>query len=50
VRRGITYRILVGKPEGKQPLKHRCRWVENTKMDFTGIGLGGKDWIHLTQE
>jgi hypothetical protein len=37
-----TYRILVGKPEGKSPLRRpRCRWVNNIKMDLRGIGWGG---------
>jgi hypothetical protein len=30
-----TYRILVGKPEGKRPLgRPRYRWVTNIKMDL----------------
>jgi hypothetical protein len=30
-----AYRLLVGKPEGKRPLRRpRRRWVENIKMDF----------------
>jgi hypothetical protein len=30
-----TYRLLVGKPEGKRPLgRPRRRWVDNIKMDF----------------
>jgi hypothetical protein len=30
-----TYRILVGKPEGKRPLgKSRRKWVNNNKMDL----------------
>jgi hypothetical protein len=30
-----TYRILVGKPEGKRPLgRPRHRWVDNIKMDL----------------
>jgi len=29
------YRVLVGKPEGKRPLRrHRCRWVDNIRIDF----------------
>jgi hypothetical protein len=29
-----AYRILVGKPEGKRPLRRpRRRWVNNIKMD-----------------
>jgi hypothetical protein len=34
-----TYRLLVGKPEGKRPLgRPRRRWVENIKMDLLEIG------------
>jgi hypothetical protein len=30
-----TYRILVGKPEGKRPLgRPRLKWVDNIKMDL----------------
>jgi hypothetical protein len=43
-----TYRILVGKPEGKRPLEiPRRRWVANIKMDLREIGRGGMDWIDL---
>jgi hypothetical protein len=29
-----TYRLLVGKPEGKRPPgKPRCRWVDNIRME-----------------
>jgi hypothetical protein len=34
-----TYRILVGKPEGKKQLgRPRRRWVDNIKMDHREIG------------
>jgi len=30
-----SYKILVGKPEGRRPLgRSRCRWEDNIKMDF----------------
>jgi hypothetical protein len=30
-----AYRIFVGNPEGKRPLRRlRGRWVDNTKMDL----------------
>jgi hypothetical protein len=30
-----TYKILVGKPEGKRPLgRPRCKREDNIKMDF----------------
>jgi hypothetical protein len=31
-------KILVGKPEEKRPLRPRCRWVDNIKMDLRDIG------------
>jgi hypothetical protein len=42
-----TYRILMGKPEGKRPLG---RWVDNIKMDLREIGWGGMDLIDLAQD
>jgi hypothetical protein len=39
-----AYRILAGKPGGKRALgRARCRWVDNIKMDFRGMGQGGMD-------
>jgi hypothetical protein len=41
-----TYRILVGKPEGKRPLGiPRSRWVDNIKIDFREKGWDGMGWI-----
>jgi hypothetical protein len=35
-----SYRILVGKPEGKRPLgRPRRRWGDSTKMDLREIHL-----------
>jgi hypothetical protein len=46
-----AYRILVGKPEGKRPLRRqRCRWVENNKMNLREIGCDGMDWNDLAQD
>jgi hypothetical protein len=43
-----AYRILVGKPEGKEPLgRPRRRWVDNIKTDLKETGLGGMDWINV---
>jgi hypothetical protein len=42
-----SYRILVGKPEGKGPLE---RWVDNIKMDLREVGWDGRDWIDLAQD
>jgi hypothetical protein len=40
------YRILVGKPEGKRPLRRpRRRWVDNIKIHLREIGWDGVDWI-----
>jgi hypothetical protein len=46
-----AYNILVGKPEGRRPLRRpRCRWEDDTKkMDLREIGFGDADWIHLAQ-
>jgi hypothetical protein len=34
-----AYTILVGKPEGKTPLRRpRFRWVDNIKMNLREIG------------
>jgi hypothetical protein len=39
-----AYRFLVGKPEGKRPLRRpRRRRVDNIKMDLLEIGWGGVD-------
>jgi hypothetical protein len=35
-----VYRLLVGKPDGKRPIK----------MDFLEIGLSAVDWIGLAQD
>jgi hypothetical protein len=46
-----SYRILVGKPEGKRQLgRLRRRWEDNIKMDLREIGCGGMDWIDLAQD
>jgi hypothetical protein len=45
------YRVLVGKPEGKRPLrKFRPRWEDNIKMDLQKVGCEGMDWIELAQD
>jgi hypothetical protein len=48
--RGV-HRLLVGKPEGKQPLgRPRCRWDDNIKMDLKEVGGGCGDWMELAQD
>jgi hypothetical protein len=35
-----AYRVLVGKPEGKRPLRRpRRRWVDNIRMDLREDGM-----------
>jgi hypothetical protein len=37
-----VYKILVGKPEGKRPLRRpRCRWENNIRMDLREAGWEG---------
>jgi hypothetical protein len=37
----VAYNILVGKPEGRRPLRRpRRRWEDNIKMDLRDMGLG----------
>jgi hypothetical protein len=37
----VGHRVLVGKPEGKRPLRRpRRRWKDNIKMDLQGVGAG----------
>jgi hypothetical protein len=46
-----TYKVLVGRPEVKTPLRrsrHRCE--DNIKMDLKEIGWEVVDWIHLAQD
>jgi hypothetical protein len=39
-RRG-AYRVLMGRPEGRQPVgKPRHRWEDNIRMDFQDMGWG----------
>jgi len=46
-RRGV-YRVLVGKPEGKRPLRRpRRRWEDNIKMDLQEVGCRGMNWIEV---
>jgi hypothetical protein len=50
-RREKLYKILVGKPEGKRPLRRpRRRWEDGIRMDLRETGLGCVDWIRLAQD
>jgi len=49
--RGVVYRVLVGKPEGRRPLgRPRRRWVDNITMDLQEVGCGYMNWIELAQD
>jgi hypothetical protein len=46
-RRGV-YTVLVGKPEGKRPLRRpRRRGEDNIKMDLQEVECEGIDWIDV---
>ena len=48
--RGV-HRVLVGKPEGKRPLRRpRRRWEGNIKMDLQEVGGTCGDWMELAQD
>jgi hypothetical protein len=48
--RGVC-RVLVGKPEGKGPLRRpRRRWEDNINMDLQEVGCGGMagfSWLRI---
>jgi hypothetical protein len=46
-----VYKVLVGKPEGKRPLRRpRLRWEDGIRMDLREIGLGDVDLIRLAED
>jgi hypothetical protein len=50
-KKGNAYRLLVGKPEGKRPLRRpRRRWMDNIMMDHGEMGRGDVDWISLAKD
>jgi hypothetical protein len=50
-RKRNTYRLLVGKPEGKRSLgKPRRRQVDNITMDLGEVGWGDVDWVGVVQD
>jgi hypothetical protein len=47
----LSYRLLVGKPEGRRPIgRPRRRWLDNIRMDVVDVGWGDVDWIGLAQD
>jgi len=50
VERGV-YRVLVGKPEGRRPMRRpRRRWVDNIRMDLQEVRCEFMGWIGLPQD
>jgi hypothetical protein len=46
-----VYKVLVVNPEGRRPLgRPRRRWEDGFGMYLREIGLGGVDWIRLSQD
>jgi hypothetical protein len=46
-----AYRLLVGNPDGKRPLRRpRHRLVDNIRMDLGEVGWGDVDWIGLDKD
>ena len=44
------HRVLVGKHEGKRPLRRpRRRWKDNIKVDLQEVGGSFGDWMELAQ-
>jgi hypothetical protein len=46
-----VYTVLMGKPEGKRPLRTpRRRWEDGIRMGLGETGWGSVDWIQLAQD
>jgi hypothetical protein len=49
-RRGV-YRVRMGKPEGKRPLRRPThRWENNIKNDLQDVVYRGTEWVHLAED
>ena len=48
-RRGL-YRVLAGKPEGKNHLRDPGVWEDNIKMDLQAVGCRSVNCIDLVQD
>jgi hypothetical protein len=47
----VYYKVLVGKPRGKRPLRRpRHRWDDRIRMDLGDNGWGWLEWIQLAQD
>jgi hypothetical protein len=48
--RGV-YSVLIGRPEGKKPLRRpRRSWEDNIKMELQETGTDRANWIRLAQD
>jgi hypothetical protein len=46
-----VYRMLMGKPVGKRPLRrYRHKWGDNIKMDLREMVGGGVEWCSRVQD
>jgi hypothetical protein len=46
-----VYRLFVGKPEGKRPLRRpRLIWMDNIRINLGEVGWGDVDWIGLAKD
>jgi hypothetical protein len=46
-----AYRMLVGKPDGKRPLRRlRRKWMDNIKLDLREKEFDSMDWIDRAQD
>ena len=47
----VVHRVLVGKPEGRRPLRRPIRrWEDNIKIDLQEVGGGFGDWMKLAED
>jgi hypothetical protein len=45
------YKVLLGKPKGKRPLRRlRHRWENGMRIDFTETGWEDAEWVQLAQD
>jgi hypothetical protein len=46
-----SYKILIGKPEGKRPRRRpRHRWENTVRMNLAEIKWKGVEWMNMVQE
>jgi hypothetical protein len=46
-----AYKLLVGKPEGRGPLRRpRRRWLDNIRMELVEVEWIDVDWIGLAPD